>query len=94
MMPDFWVYILLCANHSYYTGYTINLIQRCNAHFKGTGAKYTRSFKPLLLVGVWPIYGTKQQAMQIERFIKQMDRKTKQELIENPLILEQYYCES
>ena len=43
----YWVYILLCNNNNYYTGYTTDLNKRYDAHLKGKGAKYTRSFKPI-----------------------------------------------
>jgi len=90
-MPDFWVYILYCANDQYYTGYTVNLIKRYCAHQEGIGAKFTRSFRPLFLASAWPIYGTKQQAAQLEWFIKKMDRKRKQELVDCPLKLEEIF---
>lgn len=87
-MPDYWVYILSCTNNSYYTGYTVNLTQRYYAHVQGTAAKFTRGFKPQYLACSWPIYGSKRQAMQIERFIKKLDRTAKQWLIDNPMRLE------
>lgn len=90
--PNFWVYILLCRNNSLYTGYTNNLISRYHAHINGTAAKYTRSFRAFCVVGVWPSYGTKSEAMQIERFIKKMDKNLKQQLIDNPAILETLFA--
>lgn len=89
-MPRFWVYILRCQNHSFYTGYTINLFSRYRAHLKGTAAKYTRAFKPLEVAGVWPIYGSKAEAMHIERLIKQLSREEKQKIIEHPFLLYPY----
>jgi putative endonuclease len=88
-IPDFWVYILYCDNQSFYTGYTINLNTRYRAHSLGKASKYTRSFVPLEMVGAWPIYGTKAQAMQIERIIKNQTKEMKQTLIDNPSHLEQ-----
>lgn len=93
-MPNFWVYILHCQNNAFYTGYTIDLLNRYRAHVEGRAAKYTRSFKPLGLLAVWPIYGTKAQAMQIERFIKQLKRKEKQQIIGNPSRLADLILES
>lgn len=44
----YWVYMLLCENNTYYTGYTNNLEKRYQSHVGGNGGcKYTRSFKPL-----------------------------------------------
>jgi putative endonuclease len=44
------VYILECADGSYYTGCTNNLPKRVANHNAGTGAKYTRSHLPVKLV--------------------------------------------
>lgn len=93
-LPDFWVYILYCTNGSLYTGYTTNLITRYKQHVRGIGAKYTKSFKPMYLVQVWPIYGAKGQAMMIENFIKSIDKKKKKIMIDNPEYLEQYWIEA
>jgi putative endonuclease len=79
---DYWVYILLCANQSYYTGYTDNLVKRYQSHLDGTGrCKYTRSFKPLKIAQSWLVQGDKCLAMQLERAIKKRSRKSKMELI-------------
>jgi putative endonuclease len=91
--PDFWVYILSCKNHSFYTGYTKNLILRYRAHIQGKAAKYTRSFPPQFLAWSWPIYGDKATAMKIENFIKKMNTKHKQNLVKNPNILENLIIE-
>lgn len=81
---SYWVYILLCENQSYYTGYTDNLEKRYLAHLTGKGSKYTRSFKPLSIAQSWEISGEKARAMQIERTIKKLSRKQKEALILNP----------
>lgn len=44
------VYILRCADGSLYTGITNNLPKRIEKHNNGTGAKYTRSHRPVKLV--------------------------------------------
>lgn len=77
----YWVYILNCVNGSYYTGYTTDLVRRYQEHVKGTTkCKYTRSFKPLNIAQSWQIQG-KSTAMKVERFIKHMTRKEKEQLI-------------
>ncbi|HXH55602.1 MAG TPA: GIY-YIG nuclease family protein [Gammaproteobacteria bacterium] len=88
-MPDFWVYILYCKNEHFYVGYTADLIKRYRLHVKGKAARYTRSFPPCYLAQVWPIYGSKQQAMQLERILKRMQRSQKQVIVDAPEILEQ-----
>ena len=87
-MPNFWVYILYCNNGALYTGYTKDLIRRYQAHLAGAAAKYTRSFPPLSLLQAWPIFGSKAEAMQIERFIKKLSNKEKKEIINKPETLE------
>lgn len=87
---NYWVYILLCDNQSYYTGYTDNLEKRYLSHLNGTGkCKYTRSFKPLKIAQHWLIQGDKLLAMQLERDIKKRSRVQKIKLIAQPETLTQ-----
>ncbi len=44
------VYILRCSNQHLYTGITNDVEARVVKHNKGTGAKYTRIFGPVVLV--------------------------------------------
>ncbi len=80
----YWVYILRCSNQSYYTGYTNNLEKRFQEHLTGKGSKYTRSFKPISIAQSWEIKGDKSIAMRIERYIKQLSKIQKEQLILNP----------
>lgn len=81
----YWVYILLCENNTYYTGYTNDLVKRYQAHMNGTGkCKYTRSFKPLCVIQCWRIFGDKSFAMQMERYIKKLSRLEKEKVIARP----------
>lgn len=93
MDKDYWIYILLCSNGSYYTGYTVDITKRYQAHLDGTACKYTRSFKPLKLVKSWKINGTKSLAMKVEARIKKLSRKQKEQLITSskPDIIEYYH---
>lgn len=86
-MKFFWVYILLCDNNCYYTGYTVNLEKRYAAHCNGTASKYTRSFKPMCIAQSWQIQGDKSLAMKLERHIKKLSRFEKENLIANPNLL-------
>jgi len=45
-----WVYILRCADGSYYVGSTIDLEQRLATHQMGLGAVYTRRRLPVELL--------------------------------------------
>ncbi|MFC0190356.1 GIY-YIG nuclease family protein [Fictibacillus aquaticus] len=75
------VYILECADGTYYTGYTNELERRLQMHESGKGAKYTRGRGPLKLL-FHAEFQTKQEAMQAEYAIKQMSRKNKEKLIQ------------
>jgi putative endonuclease len=44
------VYILLCADDSYYIGITDNVAKRFETHLKGKGGAYTRSHKPKSII--------------------------------------------
>lgn len=91
----YYVYILHCSNNTYYTGYTTDLHRRSKEHAAGTDkCKYTRSFKPLCLAQSWCVTGDKATAMRVEKFIKQMKKTDKTQLILFPQRLaEQFACE-
>ncbi len=78
---DWWVYMLLCENNTYYTGYTNNLTKRYQAHLAGKGSKYTRSFKPISIAKSWKIPGGKCDAMKAERSIKKLTRQEKEKIV-------------
>ena len=80
-MP-FFVYILLCDDGSFYTGYTKNLNHRIKMHTNGKGAKYTKSHKPKKVVFV-ELFNTRSEALIRERKIKKKTHNQKQELINN-----------
>lgn len=75
-----YVYILHCADDSYYTGWTNNLDKRIKAHQSGKGAKYTKYRIPLSLI-YFEEFDDKIEAMKREYAIKQLTRKKKEELI-------------
>lgn len=82
---DYWVYILLCENGSYYTGYTSNLSKRYKEHVNGTGrCKYTRGFKPVMIAQCWHVTHSKSLAMQLESKIKRLSKVEKERLIAEP----------
>lgn len=77
-----YVYILECSDGSYYTGWTNNIEKRVNEHNNGTGAKYTRGRGPVKLIYIEK-FEMKTDAMKREWQIKQLDRKKKNDLVEN-----------
>ena len=79
-----YVYILRCSDGTLYCGWTTDLERRIAVHNAGTGAKYTRSRRPVTLV-YSETYKDRHEALIREQRIKQMTRKAKQELIRNDL---------
>jgi putative endonuclease len=78
-MP-FYVYILLCTDGSFYTGYTKNIDERMRLHANGKGARYTRTHKPKRVAYV-ELFGSRVKAMKREREIKKMSHQQKLNLI-------------
>jgi putative endonuclease len=76
----FYVYILQCADGSFYTGYTKNLAERTKQHENGKGAKYTKSHKPQKIAYVEDL-DSRSQAMKRERAIKKLSHQQKIDLI-------------
>ncbi len=76
----FWVYIVECADRTFYTGYTPDLERRIELHNSGKGAKYTRDRRPVKLV--WcKEYKDFKKAFSEERRIKGLTRKQKEALV-------------
>ncbi len=70
------VYILLCADDTLYTGITNNLERRIEQHNEGKGAKYTRGRGPVTLVRSFEC-ASKSEALKLEYKIKQLPREEK-----------------
>ncbi len=83
--PVYFIYILECANGSYYTGYTKNLARRYAEHQAGTAnSRFTRSFKPTRIAQCWQLADTIGTALKIEAWIKRQRKQTKALLIQQP----------
>lgn len=74
-----YTYMVRCKDGSLYTGWTNNLEKRLHAHNEGSGAKYTKTRRPVELV-YYEEYESKTQAMKREYEIKQLSKKKKEEL--------------
>lgn len=83
----FYAYMLRCADETLYSGYTTDLKRRVAAHNSGTGAKYTRSRRPVELVWAEK-YSTKHEAMQREAALKKLKRADKLRLLEQAHMLQ------
>jgi putative endonuclease len=79
MHLPFYVYIILCADGSFYTGYTKNVDERLRQHRCGKGARYTRMHKPERLIYT-ELLDSRAQAMKREKVIKKMSHQQKLEL--------------
>jgi putative endonuclease len=76
----FYVYMLLCEDGSYYTGYTKDIDLRLEQHKIGTGARYTKLHRPKKLVYTEK-FDTIREAMKRERKIKKLSHKEKNKLV-------------
>lgn len=75
------VYLVRCADDSLYCGWTTDLEGRIAAHNNGTGAKYTKSRRPVELV-YFEEYENRHEALSREWHIKRLRRKEKLLLLE------------
>jgi putative endonuclease len=78
-LGSYYVYLLLCDDGSYYTGYTKNIASRLERHKEGRGARYTRMRKPKKIVYVEE-FKTRRFAIRRERQIKALNHREKQKL--------------
>jgi putative endonuclease len=76
---SYYVYLLLCDDGSYYTGYTSNVTLRFEKHKKGWGARYTNMHRPKKVVYVEE-FNTRAAAIQREQKIKSLSHRQKHEL--------------
>lgn len=75
-----YTYIVKCSDGTLYCGWTNDLEKRIAAHNAGTGAKYTKTRRPVQLV-YREVFETREEAMSREWHIKQLTRQQKEELI-------------
>jgi len=78
---EYSVYILRCADNTYYTGIAADVQRRIDEHESSTrGAKYLKGRGPLTLVYSKSV-GDRSTASRLEYRIKQLDRNGKESLI-------------
>ena len=80
MEKEHFVYILRCADGSFYTGYTTDPERRTKVHNSGKGAKYTRARLPVELIYT-ETFDNKTDAQRREYAIKQLTRAEKEKLV-------------
>ena len=81
-MAKGFMYILRCADESYYTGSTIDVELRLIQHQNGEGANHTRKRLPVLLV-YYEEYQNIEDAFYREKQVQGWSRKMKEALIGN-----------
>jgi predicted GIY-YIG superfamily endonuclease len=74
---SFWVYLLRCADQSYYVGHTDDLEKRIAEHQRGEIAGYTTTRRPVHLMHA-ESFSTREEALAAERQLKRWSRKKKE----------------
>ena len=74
------MYVLKCSDGSLYCGVTTDLDRRYREHSLGSGAKYTRSRRPVSIV-YSEKHENRSQAQVAESSFKKLTRKEKEEYI-------------
>lgn len=74
------VYIVRCADGTFYTGYAMDVEQRCAAHNEGRGARYTAGRRPVTVVYSEPCESVS-EALKREHALKRLKRAEKEALI-------------
>ncbi len=77
---NYYVYILRCADHTYYVGHTDDVWTRVNAHNAGRGARHMKLRRPVELK-YFESVGSLKAAINREHQIKRWTRAKKESLI-------------
>ncbi len=79
------VYMLLCADGTIYTGTARDLAHRMRDHFECTPAcaAYTRAHKAIYLLGAWEC-DSRSGALRAEAAIRRLPRREKEALLAAP----------
>lgn len=76
----YFVYMLLCADGTFYTGTSNNVKKRVKTHNQGKGAKYTKVRRPVKLLYQEKLTD-KSEALKREAAIKKLTRPQKEKLL-------------
>ena len=80
-MKNWHLYVLLCADGSYYAGVTTDLKRRLKEHNTSMkGAKYTKTRRPVEIIYT-EIFSSRSLAQNAEYRFKQLTRKQKEKVI-------------
>ena len=78
---EWFVYMVRCSDDSYYIGSTTDIQRRISEHNNGTGAKYTKGRRPVLLVLESGPLNDRSMAQSIESSLKSLSHKGKENLL-------------
>ena len=81
-----WMYILLCADGTYYVGATRDLERRVSKHNQGSGARYTKGRRPVKLVFAAE-FASMAEAYRCERKVHRWGRARREALIRGEIRL-------
>ena len=76
MESKYYMYVLLCADGTFYGGFTNDVAKRVATHNAGKGAKYTKTRRPVKLL-YHEEFETKSAALKAEYTFKHQSRKKK-----------------
>lgn len=75
-------YVLVCADGSFYAGYTTDPARREKEHNAGIGSKYTKSRRPVDMIH-YESYETRSEATKAEAAFKKLRRAEKEKKLSN-----------
>lgn len=88
----YYIYIIECEGNCLYTGIAKDIVKRLTNHYikKTCCAKFTKSHQMINLKSLWTSE-TKSDALKLEYRIKKLSKLNKNELINNPKILDKFF---
>ena len=75
-MSTWHLYLIECVGGSFYAGISTDVERRYAEHLSGKGARYTRSHKPLRLLGA-RLCGSRSAALKAELALKKLPKAKK-----------------
>jgi len=76
MTQSWWLYLLACKDGRTYAGIAIDVDARFKMHAEGKGAKFTRSNRPVRVLGA-RAFANKSEALKAEAALKRMSKEEK-----------------
>ncbi|WP_057893783.1 GIY-YIG nuclease family protein [Lacticaseibacillus brantae] len=80
MANEYYFYVLLCADGTFYGGFTNDVSARVATHNAGKGAKYTKTRRPVRLL-YHEAFATKHDALSAEWAFKHQSRAQKEQFL-------------